>query len=129
MRKLILLLFFVSGSAAYADGLPNCSFPHPERYGFVQGQMPLAKPGENFLEDLHACDPTLAAAVQDAVRYDIQKDETAKFVKQKQYVIGAYAVLWTILIAFALFMWARQQRLLGEIKSLEAKVSAAEKAA
>jgi hypothetical protein len=120
--RIVIFLFLLVASAAHADGLPNCSFPHPERYGYVQGQMPLAQPGENFLEDLHACDPTLASAVQDAVRYDIQKEETAKFVKQKQYVIGAYAVLWTILIGFALLMWLRQQRLLGEIKQLESKL-------
>jgi hypothetical protein len=78
--------------------------------------------GQRFLDDLKAVDPGVASNVLEVARYDIQKEETAKFAHQKTFVLRAYGVLWAILAVFAATLFFRQRKLSAELADLEARV-------
>ena len=90
------------------------------------GDIPL-EAGRRFLDDLGAVSPEVRASVTDAVRFEIQKDETDKFARQKNYVLYAYAALWVILIVFVIGVFTRQRHLAGELAELERRVSVEKK--
>ena len=129
MRALFLLAILGLSSAAWAadvDTPPASCFAHPDHWTYdrTKGE-PLAAPGERFLDDMRACDATFAAAVVEATRYKIQNEETEKFIRQKSFVIAAYAIAWGVLALAALALWLRQRRLTREIAELESRLKAA----
>lgn len=127
MRAWITLGFLVvvcSGARSARAAEPNC-FAEPSRWNYDRGKETLAKPGERFLDDMQKCDATFAAAVVEAVRYQIQDEEQTKFVRQSRYVIAAYGVAWGLLALSGLFLFLRQRRLGSELAALEAKLRAA----
>jgi CcmD family protein len=86
------------------------------------GNIPLAV-GRHFLGDLKAVSPDVWASVTEAVRFDIQTEETAKFGRQKQYVIYAYGAIWAVLVIFVVGLYTRQRKLAAELAELERRVS------
>jgi heme exporter protein CcmD len=104
---------------------PASCFAHPDRWTYDRAKEPLAAPGQRFLDDMKACDATFGAAVIEAVRYAIQKDEHDKFMRQSTYVIAAYAIIWAVVAGAALTLYLRQRRLLRELADLEARLKAA----
>jgi CcmD family protein len=86
------------------------------------GNIPLAV-GRHFLADLKAVNADAWASVTEAVRFDIQTEETAKFGRQKQYVIYAYGAIWAVLVVFVVGLYTRQRKLAAELAELERRVS------
>ena len=127
MRAIVLLLVLVSSVALAEEPPPDTCFANRARWAYDRGNETLAAPGERFLEDMNGCAPTFAAAVIEAVRFQIQSDEAKKFVRAKNFVMAAYGVAWAVLAVSALFIFLRQRRLAAEIALLEAKVREAEK--
>jgi hypothetical protein len=130
MRKLILLvvlLLVLPGIARAADvNVPPAScFAQPERWSYDRDKQSIATVGEQFIADMQKCDPTFAAAVTEGVRYQIQKEETEKFLRQKDFVLAAYGIIWGILAVAGLALWLRQRRLVRELIELEARLKAA----
>jgi hypothetical protein len=121
---LVVAVLLAAGAAGAAEAPPATCFAHPERWAYDRGKETLAAPGERFFEDLRACDATFAAAVAEAVRYQIQADEAEKFVRSKDTVLLAYGIAWGVLAVSGLLLWLRQRRLLAEIASLEARLKA-----
>lgn len=111
--------------AAEVDTPPASCFAHPENWTYDRSKVSLAEPGKRFLDDMQACDATFAAAVTEAVRYQIQKEEHDKFMRQSLFVIVAYAIVWAVVAAAALTLWLRQRRLIRELGDLEARLKAA----
>jgi tRNA(Ile2) C34 agmatinyltransferase TiaS len=128
MRTLLFVAVLGLSSVAWAadvDTPPASCFAHPDRWTYERAKEPIAGPGERFLDDMRACDPTFAAAVVEAIRYKIQTEETEKFIHQRGFVIAAYAIAWGVLAAAALALWLRQRRLTREIAELESRLKAA----
>lgn len=130
MRTLLFAFVALLGlsSAAWAadvDTPPPSCFAHPERWTFDRTKEALAAPGERFLEDMRACDATFAAAIVEAIRYMIQNEETEKFIRQRSFVVAAYAIAWGALALAALALWLRQRRLTRDIAELESRLKAA----
>jgi hypothetical protein len=98
-------------------------------YRWQEGRELPAQAGERFFADLQRCDRDLAASVTEAVRQSIQVEETARFVRQRRYLIAAYGVLWAVVAAFAAATYLRQRRLKAAIADLEAALAAREEAA
>ncbi|MSP17461.1 MAG: hypothetical protein EXR73_12790 [Myxococcales bacterium] len=94
------------------------------RYDFDPAKDRAADVGTRFLADLDSASPALGAAVREKSRYDLQDEEAAKFVRQRKYVIAAYAVLWMLLAGFAMTMYRRQTRLQLALDQLEARLRA-----
>lgn len=111
--------------AAPAPPLSRC-FTDPDRWAYQRGQETIAKAGERFFEDMRKCDPSFAAAVAEAVRFQIHQEETEKFVRSSKFVMAAYGVAWAVLALAGLALWLRQRKLNDEIASLEAKLRDAE---
>jgi hypothetical protein len=130
----LIIVLSVAGTAraqepreAQAAAAPARCFADSERWTYDRNRETLAAPGERFLEDMRACDPTFAAAVIEAIRYEIHADESAKFVRARGYVLAAYGVAWALLAASALFVWHRQRKLAAELTALEARIAEAER--
>jgi heme exporter protein CcmD len=129
----VVVLVFVglaAGGSAIAvadevDTPPASCFAHPERWTYDRAKESLTAPGQRFLDDMKACDATFGAAVIEAVRYAIQKDEHDKFMRQSSFVIVAYAIVWAVVAGAALTMYLRQRRLIRELADLEARLKAA----
>jgi hypothetical protein len=122
---LSLVLVGTSARAAEVSAPPASCFANAERWSYDREKETLAAPGERFLDDMQRCAPSFAAAVVEAVRYQIQKDETDKFVHQQGFVVGAYGVAWALLAVGALAVWLRQRRLAAELRALEQRLAAA----
>jgi len=127
MRALLAVVVLLLSAGSAAAQVPAKCFANFERWAYARDKETLAAPGERFLEDMRACDPSFAAAVVEAVRYQIHKDEVDKFTRAKSYVFAAYGIAWAVLALSALGLWLRQRRLTAEIAALEARVRAAEK--
>jgi hypothetical protein len=132
-RPVILALLLASVllapalAAAQETANPAKCFANPERWAYDRKAETLAAPGERFFEDMRACDPSFAAAITEAVRYQIHTEEAQKFTRASKYVMAAYGVAWAILAGAGLALYLRQRRLNDEIASLEAKLREAEK--
>lgn len=130
MRTLVFFAVLGLSSAAFAadvDTPPASCFAaaHLDRWTYDRTKEALAAPGERFLEDMQACDATFAAAIVEAIRYKIQNEETEKFIRQRSFVIAAYAIAWGALALAAFALWMRQRRLTREIAELESRLKAA----
>jgi len=134
--KALLPLFLVTAATWAAAGAaraeapsvpPASCFAHPERWSYDRAHETLAAPGERFLADLSACDPTFSAAVIEAVRYQIQSDEAQKFARARGYVMAAYGIAWALLAVSAVALWLRQRRLGAELATLEGRLREAER--
>jgi hypothetical protein len=79
--------------------------------------------GRRFRTDLAKQDPVLADSVTEAVRFEIQIDETEKFIKHTTHVMWAYGIAWVLLVIFACVMYARHQRIAAELAGLEARLA------
>lgn len=84
---------------------------------------PTAAAGQRFMAALTERDAEVASLVRDAVRYEIQDEETRKFARQKKFVLVAYGVIWALLAGFALAMWLRQRSLILQIRRFESRFS------
>ncbi len=123
MKRIILMVFLVAGAARaeVSTPKPEC-FANPERWSFDRTKETLAQPGQRFLADLRACDPTLAAGIEEAVRYEIQSKEAQSFAKNQIFVLAAYGVAWGLVALAAFGAWLRWRRVTGLLEELEAKV-------
>jgi CcmD family protein len=137
-RRLLVLLVLLAAAAAplvaRADEPPAAAAGNPlagvnmSRYELNREKGEIAvEVGRRFLADLKAVSPAAWASVTDAVRLDIQQDETAKFARQKNYVIYAYGAIWVILIVFVVGLYTRQRHLAAELAELERRVGVEKK--
>jgi hypothetical protein len=78
--------------------------------------------GRRFLADLEVVSPAVQASVVDAVRSQIQAEETARFARQNKFVLWAYGAAWAIVAALVGALLFRQRRLAAELADLEARV-------
>lgn len=133
MRTAVAILFVLAQSASAAASVePPAAAPPAaptpltavdfSAYKYDPAKDLAVKTGERFMADLCAKDGPLCAAVTEKVRYDIQDVETKKLMRQSKFVLGAYAVLWLILIGFAVGMWQKQRKLTAELAALEARL-------
>ncbi len=104
---------------------PAKCFATPEKWAYDREHESLAQPGERFLADLRECDPTLAANITEAIRYQIQSAEAETFARHSMFVMAAYGVAWAFLAAAGLFLYLRQKRLDASIDELTARLRAA----
>jgi CcmD family protein len=134
MHRILLAfaLLFVLAAPALADEPPPGDNPlagvNLDKYKLnrEKGDIPVDA-GRRFLADLKAVSPDAWASVTDAVRLEIQKDETAKFAHQKQYVIYAYGAIWAVLAIFVIGLFMRQRHLANELAELERRVGSERK--
>jgi hypothetical protein len=87
------------------------------------GESPVAK-GLAYVEALSACDPLLAVAVERGAEFKVHDREAKIFARQKKFVIGAYAVLFGVLVVFVVVLFLRQQKLRATIEELETRLRA-----
>ena len=123
MKRIILVLCCLAGAARaeVSTPKPEC-FANPARWAYDRSVETLAQPGQRFLTDLRACDSTLAANIEEAVRYDIQTKELASFAKNQKAVLAAYGAAWGLVALAALGAWLRWRRVTRLLAELEAKV-------
>jgi hypothetical protein len=131
LRVLVLALGLVAAPALASAQTPAApaadpsAFQSPAFHKYKinpeKDDIPLTK-GRQFLADLAAADPELKASVTEAVRFEIQNEETEKFARQKGYVLWAYGALWVVLLVFVVGLLLRQRQLAAELASLEARV-------
>lgn len=126
---LVIALALAAPLAAHATAVKDLSDEDLAPYKWQRDKENAAQAGERFMKDLWARSPEVAANVEDAVRYKIQDQETKKFFRHRRAVIVAYAVLWVVVAGFALSLWLRQRKLVEELRDLEAKLGAEERAA
>lgn len=80
--------------------------------------------------DAMNADPTFAEAIVKTINEDtaLQHARAADAIaKNEKHVLGAYAAMWILAAAFLIFMWRRQQKLVGEIAQLKRDLEAATK--
>lgn len=119
LRWMILVVLVAFAPAARANPLSGTNL---DSYRWQRDSEFAAQAGERFLGDLKALSPEVAANLEDAVRYRLQSDEARKFAHQQRFVIAAYAVLWAILVVFAVVLARRQQRIARELDDLEQRL-------
>lgn len=83
-----------------------------------------AQVGQRLFADLRARDTRVAASLEEAVRYRLQTEEAEKFVRQQKYVIAAYAVVWTMLVLFAVGVFLRHRKVEAALALLESRLRA-----
>jgi hypothetical protein len=125
---LVLLVAPAAARAAAAEEdvieTPKECFAHPEVWSHDRTKEPLQALGDRFMDHLHACAPTLAAAIDEHTIYELQDKQAKIFARHSQYVMIAYGVAWGILAAAALLMVFRQRRLAAQILDLQAQLRA-----
>jgi hypothetical protein len=62
------------------------------------------------------------ASVVDAVRSEIQAEETARFARQNKFVLWAYGAAWAIVAVLVAALLLRQRKLAAELSALETRV-------
>lgn len=124
LRLYVLPLLLTLGAVApaAAEGPNPLQSADLKKYEYDPTKQLAVTVGRDFLADLTAVNKPLRAAVTDAVRYEIQAEETAKFTRQRKFVIAAYAVLFVVLAGFTTTLWLRQRKLLAELADLEARL-------
>ncbi|MEJ7598617.1 MAG: hypothetical protein WKG01_11975 [Kofleriaceae bacterium] len=65
--------------------------------------------------------------VKDGMTIGIHEQHNAWVAKNQRHVILAYAAMWLLAAGFVLFLWRRQQRLVGDIQQLRRDLEAATK--
>jgi len=65
--------------------------------------------------------------IKDGQTIGTHEAHNAWVAKNQRHVIMAYAAMWVIAAGFVLFLWRRQQRLVGEIHQLRKDLDAATK--
>jgi hypothetical protein len=126
-RVIVILALLAAPAIADAQSPAKC-FADADRWTIDRKAESLTAVGQRFLEDLRKCDSTFAAAVTDAVRYELHDEEARKFARASKFVMAAYGIAWAILAAAGLALYLRQRRLNDEIASLEARLRDAEAA-
>jgi hypothetical protein len=124
MKRIVLLFVILGVGAARADEVvPKAScFADPSRWTFDRSKETVAEPGQRFLADLRACEPTLAASIEEAVRYDIQQKEAQSFRRNQKFVLAAYGAAWGLVALAALGVWLRWRKVKQLLAELEARV-------
>jgi hypothetical protein len=115
MRILIIIAFLLVPGFALAQG-------HPV--------TPEAAAMRKTCADAMNADPTFANAIVETINADTAKQHRTAadaVAKNQKHVIGAYAAMWVLAAAFLIFMWRRQQKLVGEIAQLRRDLEAAAK--
>ena len=117
---LIVIVLSLAPAAAHAAG---CLASLDEsKYVTERGKQDIAVAGERFRTDLKACNPELAAAFTEYVRYEIHDQEAQAFVRNAGFVKLAYAVAWAIVALAAVLMYLRQRKLEQSIDAMETKL-------
>lgn len=70
-------------------------------------------------------DARILAACEESHSSKYQVQDAKRAVKDKQFVVAAYAAIWAILAIFVVIMWLRQRKLSIEITRLEAELKKA----
>jgi hypothetical protein len=109
---------------AAGNGLAGVNF---EKYEPADDRETPVEAGQRFLADLGVASPEVKANVTEAVRYELQKDETDKFARQKKWVLRAYGVAWSLLAVFGVALFMRHQKLAADLAALEARVGSEKK--
>ena len=65
--------------------------------------------------------------VKDGMTIGLHEQHNAWVAKNQRHVILAYAAMWVLAAGFVLFLWRRQQRLVGDIQQLRRDLEAATK--
>jgi hypothetical protein len=127
MKRIAFVLLVLAGAARAEVSTPKAECfaamgANVARYAWDRAAETLAQPGERFMADLRACDSTLAANIEEAVRYSIQSKEMANFARNQTAVLAAYGVAWGLVALAALGAWLRWRRVTRLLDELEAKV-------
>ena len=122
----ILVLGAVAGAARADEVVPKAScFADPSRWAFDRSKgETVAEAGQRFFADLRACEPTLAASIEEAVRYGIQQKEAQSFRRNQKFVLAAYGAAWGLVALAALGVWLRWRKVKQLLAELEARVRA-----
>ena len=67
-------------------------------------------------------DARILAACEESHSSKYQVQDAKRAVKDKQFVVAAYAAIWAILAIFVVVMWLRQRKLSLEITRLETEL-------
>jgi hypothetical protein len=123
---LFLVILALGAGAARADEVvPKAScFADPSRWAFDRSKESVAQPGQRFLADLRACDPTLAANIEEAVRHEFHQKEAQSARRNEKFVLAAYGAAWGLLALAALGVWLRWRKVKQLLAELEARVRA-----
>lgn len=70
-------------------------------------------------------DARILAACEESHSSKYQVQDAKRAVKDKQFVVAAYAAIWAILAIFVIIMWLRQRKLSVEITRLETELKKA----
>jgi hypothetical protein len=120
MRTLVMILALsLAPALAHAACLASLD---ESKYRTERGKQDIAVAGERFRTDLKACNPELAAAFTEYVRYEIHDQEAASFVRHAGFVKLAYGVAWALVALAAAVMYLRQRRLEQTLDALESKL-------
>jgi hypothetical protein len=120
-RLLFIFVLFVSAPALAQDN-PLASVPLGKYEVNREAKDDPVLAGRRFLADLEAKSPAVHASVVDAVRSQIQADETARFARQNKFVLWAYGAAWALIAILAGSLLLKQRRLAADLAELEAKV-------
>jgi hypothetical protein len=123
MKRMLVFVFLVAGAARADVVVPNAAcFANSQRWSLDRSKETVAQPGQRFLADLRACDATLAASIEEAVRYDIQQKEAQSFRRNQGFVLAAYGAAWGLVALAGLAVWLRWRKLKQLLAELEARV-------
>jgi hypothetical protein len=143
MNKLIVLLSIAMASVTWADAVAEPADPGSAERAAAEPAEP-AEPARTGAPDAAAlrktcadamnADPEFAKSI--ALTIDKQLDQktlaahqdAAHHVEKNQrHVIYAYALMWLLAALFVVYLWRRQQGLVGEIAQLKKELDAAAK--
>jgi hypothetical protein len=123
LRISIVAVLLLSATYARADLFEKVSDAELLPYTWTpESPHTAAELGQRLFSDLRARDARVAASLEEAVRYRLQTEEADKFARQRKYVIAAYAVVWTVLVAFAVGVYLRHRKLEAALSVLEARL-------
>ena len=80
--------------------------------------------------DAMNADPAFAQSIVETINVDTARQHAKaadSIAKNEKHVLGAYAAMWVLAAAFLIFMWRRQQKLVGEIAQLKRDLEVAAK--
>ncbi len=126
MKRILVSMVIILGTTAAARAEvtppnPAC-FNDPSRWGWDRAKEAVAEPGQRFMADMRKCDATLAASIEDAVRYDIHEKEAQSVRRNEKFVLAAYGAAWALVALAALIAWLRLRKVTQLLAELEARV-------